>query len=411
MTLTFLPKGNICSPKEFKVGAAYCGLKKSKNLDICVLYSKLPAVAVAAFTTNKFRAAPVEFSEKIIRAKKKVSAIVINSGNANACTGLQGMENSQRMAKIASEALGISVTEMLVCSTGRIGVQLPMEKIKNGIESIIASGLSAKNGHKAAEAIMTTDLSKKECAVVFNAENKKITIASMTKGSGMISPKLETSFPHATMLSFITTDAVIDQDLLTETFNECVQNSFNKITVDGDMSTNDSVILLANGATGNKKINKGSQGAEIFKNALFQVMKKMAQSIVRDGEGATKFVAVETINARSEKDADLCSRAIANSLLCKTAWFGGDPNWGRIAAAAGYSGAKFNPAKTSIDYNNLPVILNGLSVGTPEAKLASEVAKKNIHIRINLAVGKYSATIWTNDISYDYVKINAEYKT
>jgi glutamate N-acetyltransferase/amino-acid N-acetyltransferase len=411
MTTTFLENGNICSPKGFRASAANCGLKKSGKPDICILFSESPALVAAAFTTNKFSAAPVNYSKGIAAKGKTVRAVMINSGNANACTGAQGDKNARAMAEITAKQLKVKKNEVLVCSTGRIGVQLPMEKIKYGIKTT-ASSLSNTKGGDAANAIITTDLVKKECAASFKTDDgKTVTIASMTKGSGMIAPQMKTVPLHATMLSFITTDALIDKAFLHKTFDNCVRATFNKITVDGDMSTNDTVILLANGAAENTKISANSKRSKQFSETLMNIMKKMAQSVVLDGEGATKFVTVNVRNASSEQDAEKCARAIANSLLCKTAWFGGDPNWGRVVAAAGYSGAKFNPSKTSLHYNGIPVIVKGMDAGTPEEKLAKTVAQKEILILIDLNAGTKSCEIWTNDISYDYVKINADYRT
>ncbi|HRU01632.1 MAG TPA: bifunctional ornithine acetyltransferase/N-acetylglutamate synthase, partial [Victivallales bacterium] len=276
---------------------------------------------------------------------------------------------------------------------------------------IIAKNLSAKNASDAAEAIMTTDLVKKEAAIVFKTfDGKEIFIGSMTKGSGMISPKMQT-FPHATMLSFISCDALVEKNFLRKVFDECIQSTFNKITVDNDMSTNDTVIMFCNGAATNKLINENSPDAANFAEALRLLMEKMAKSIVLDGEGVTKFVTVIVENAANREDAEKCARAIANSMLCKTAWFGGDPNWGRILAAAGYSGAEFSPEKVDLLYNDKFVIKKGKPEEIPEKELAEEVAKKEFVIKIRLGAGKKNCTIWTSDLSYDYVKINADYRT
>ncbi len=406
-----IPGGNICTPKGFLASALHCGLKKSGKPDICLLVSERPATAAAAFTTNKFRAAPVELSERTLAKSLPMRAIVVNSGNANACTGKKGMENARAMAAVTAKALGIKPGEVLVCSTGRIGVQLPMDKLEKGITAA-ATSLGADKGSDAAGAIMTTDLAKKECAVSFRTSGgPTVSIGAMTKGSGMISPKMRTAHPHATMLSFITCDADVEEQFLRKTFDSCVRRSFNMITVDNDMSTNDSVIMLANGAAGNRRITAKSPDAAKFADALLAVMEKMARSIVLDGEGATKFVTVLVEKARSDSDAELCARAICNSMLCKTAWFGGDPNWGRILAAAGYSGAKFSPDKTDLFYNRSAVIRKGRPVETPEEKLAREVSGKELLVRISLGAGKKSCTMWTSDLSYDYVKINADYRT
>ncbi len=411
MNIKFLADGNICSPKGFLASAVHCGLKKSGRADLCLIFSESPALATGAFTSNRFCAAPVTLSKNTIKKSSSIRAVVVNSGNANACTGSLGMKNAKAMLEFTAENLGISSKEVLVCSTGRIGIQMPMEKIRDGIIKS-ANSLDKNKGSDAASAIMTTDLVKKECAISFKTQNgEKITIGAMTKGSGMIAPQMLPAHPHATMLSFITTDANLDKDFLRESFNSCVSASFNKISVDGDMSTNDSVILLSNGTAKNNKIKRNTADANTFTEALHEIMTTMAKSIVLDGEGASKFVTIEIENARTEKDAELCARAISNSMLCKTAWFGGDPNWGRILAAAGYSGAKFNPSKVDLHYNKTAVISSGKPVDVPETKLAKEVAGKNLIVRLKLGAGNKSCTMWTSDLSYDYVKINADYRT
>ena len=408
--MRFLKDGNICTPREFYASAVVCGLKKNRKKDLCLIYSQKPAIVAAAFTSNKFSAAPVEVSKAKIRDSKHFRAIVINSGNANACTGEKGLHNARGMTSYAAKSLSIKDSEVLVCSTGRIGVQLPMRKIRDGIKNA-AKSLSVDNGHEAAEAIMTTDIVKKEAAICFSTKKGvKINIAAITKGSGMISPQMR-SFPHATMLSFITCDAAVEPSFLREIFGECVDFTFNKIVVDNDMSTNDTVIMLANGAAGNEIICKNSKDAANFTKALRLLMEKMAKSIVLDGEGATKFITVTIENAASHDDAEKCARSICNSMLCKTAWFGGDPNWGRILAAAGYSGAEFNPEDVDLFYNDKIVIRNGKPSEIPEHVLAKEVAKKRFTVRVRLGAGGKSCSMWTSDLSYDYVKINADYKT
>jgi len=408
--MEFIKSGNICSPKGFMASAVSCGLKKSQKKDLCILYSEKPAIVSAAFTTNKFCAAPVELCKEKLKKSSNFRAIVINSGNANACTGKEGIKNARETAVYAAKKLSVKSSEVLVCSTGRIGVQLPMQKIKTGID-IATKNLSAENGSVAAEAIMTTDLAKKEAAIVFKThDGKDIFMGSMTKGSGMISPKMQT-VPHATMLSFISCDAFVEKKFFQKVFDESVQLTFNRITVDNDMSTNDTVIMFCNGAAANKVINNNSPDAANFAKALRLLMEKMAKSIVLDGEGVTKFVTVIVENAANDEDAERCARSIANSMLCKTAWFGGDPNWGRILAAAGYSGAEFSPEKVDLLYNDSFVIKKGKPVAVSEEELAKEVAKKEFIIKIRLGAGRKNCTIWTSDLSYDYVKINAEYKT
>ncbi len=407
--IRILKDGCITSPAGFKSSGICAGLKKSGKPDMALIFSEKPAKSAAAFTSCLFAAAPVVYDREIIRKGKSVSAVIINSGNANACTGKKGLANTRAMASYTAELLGIKSDEVLVSSTGRIGVQLPMEKINAGIAKSVPA-LSPGGGHGSAVAIMTTDTRPKEIAVEVKIAGKTVTIGGMTKGAGMIAPGMN-AVPHATMLSYVTTDAEIDRRLLDKLLAEGVELSFNRITVDGDMSTNDTLIILANGAAGNKTIKAGSSDAKLFREALLHVLQFLAKAIVLDGEGVTKFVTINVRNAPTEKDAKLCAKSIANSLLCKTAWFGGDPNWGRVMAAAGYSGASFNPDKASLYYEKTPVVRNGQDAGTPEKVLAAIVQKKSFTISLDLKSGKHSAEVWTNDISYEYVKINADYHT
>ncbi len=407
--ITALSNGGITSPSGFKSSGICAGLKKSGKPDMALVWSETPAKTSAAFTSCLFAAAPVVYDREIIRKNKPVSAIIINSGNANACTGKKGMLNARSMACMTADLLGISPDAVLVSSTGRIGVQMPMDKISAGIGKAV-SGLSMNGGHESAVAIMTTDTRPKEIAASIRISGKTVTIGGMAKGAGMIAPGMKT-VPHATMLSYVTTDAAIDSRLLDNLLAEGTDLSFNRITVDGDMSTNDTLIVMANGTAGNRTIKSNSKEAGLFRNALLHVLQFLAKAIVLDGEGVTKFVTIKVLNAPSLKDANLCAKSIANSLLCKTAWFGGDPNWGRVMAAAGYSGASFNPDKASLYYEKTPVVRNGQDAGTPEKVLALIVQKKSFTITLDLKSGKHSTEVWTNDISYEYVKINADYHT
>ena len=404
-----IKNGGITSPAGFMASGICAGLKKSGKTDMALLFSETPARASAAFTTCLFAAAPVVLGRETLKKNSNVSAVIVNSGNANACTGKQGLKNARRMAELTAKQLGVKPSSVLVSSTGRIGVQMPMGKIEAGIKKA-CSALSANGGHASALAIMTTDTCPKEIAVSFDISGEKITIGGMTKGSGMIAPGMQT-VPHATMLAYVTTDAVIDAKFLNKCLAEGTGKSFNRITVDGDMSTNDTLIILANGKAGNREMKSGSKDGAVFKEALFHVLEHLAKAIVLDGEGVTKFVTVKVLNAPSRKDATICAKAIANSLLCKTAWFGGDPNWGRVMCAAGYSGASFNPEKTCLFYDNTPVVKNGQDAGTPESVLSKVVQNKSFTITLDLKSGKESTEVWTGDISYQYVKINADYHT
>ena len=335
-------------------------------------------------------------------------ACVVNSGVANACTGLEGYENTRRTAALAADALKVSPDQELVASTGRIGVQIPMDKIEKGIREGVKL-LSPEGGSAAAHAILTTDTRPKELAVSFTVNGRKVTVGGCCKGAGMISPHMVTA-PHATMICVITTDAEADNSYLSRVIGKAVEASFNRITVDNDMSTNDTVLLLANGASG-VKIAKNSEGADLFEDAVRMVAEHLARSIVYDGEGVTKFVSVEVSGAANDRDAELAARAIANSPLCKTAWFGCDPNWGRILAAAGYSGATFLPENVSVYFDETPVVRGGLDAGTPESELAELMKRREFAVKVDLGEGNSACTIWTGDFTYEYVKINADYHT
>ncbi len=404
----FVENGSVTSPLGFLACGVIAGLKKNKAPDLAMIESETECSFAATFTSNLFPAAPVQYDREICANSPKIRAVVANSGVANACTGLDGYNNAKRMAELTAGALSVPVGQVMIASTGRIGVQLPMDLIENGIREA-AKSLTHNGGSSAAHAIMTTDTRPKELAVSFPVGDRIVTIGGMCKGAGMIAPKMAVA-PHATMLCFLTTDADIDNALLSELLGNAVEASFNHITVDNDMSTNDTVILMANGASG-AKIGKGSEAAEHFAEALGMVTEHLARSIVFDGEGVTKFVTVEVTGAASERDAELAARAIANSPLCKTAWFGCDPNWGRILAAAGYSGAVFSQENVSLDFDELPVVRGGLDAGTPESELAELMKRREFTVKIDLGEGEASATIWTSDFTYEYVKINADYHT
>ncbi len=405
--LDFVEDGGVTSPRGFLAAGVAAGLKASGRPDLAIIFSEKPASFAGVFTSNLFPAAPVQLCRERVLTQSKAQAVVVNSGNANACTGLEGFKNALKMAEATAAALSIPHEMTLVASTGRIGVQLPMDKVLKGIETA-AKALSRKGGADATAAIMTTDTRPKEVAVSFLAGGKTVTIGGICKGAGMIAPDMKA--PHATMLCFITTDAAIENALLLELLAESADSSFNRITIDGDMSTNDTVLALANGLSG-AEIRKGSKEAATFKSALSMVAEHLARSIVLDGEGVTKFISVEVAGAASEADARRCAKAIANSLLCKTAWFGCDPNWGRVLAAAGYSGATFSPESVSLDYDELPVVRNGMDAGTPEKELAEVLKRPEFAVRLDLGEGSGAHTVWTGDISYEYVKINADYHT
>lgn len=399
-------EGSIELPKGFLASGIFAGIKKSKK-DIALIYSEKVANAAAVFTTNKVKAAPVLLDMKRIE-KGIAQAIIINSGNANACTGEKGFEDAVNMAKKVSQLLKIDEENVLVCSTGVIGVPLPMEKVLKGIEAA-AENLSTEGGYQAAEAIMTTDTFLKGVTAKFVIEGKIVTMTGFAKGSGMIHPNM------ATMLSFILTDASITKVALNKAFKETVDKTYNMISVDGDMSTNDTAIILANGGAQNKIIEEGTHEFDIFYRALEHVNKTLAKLIVKDGEGATKFMEVNVINAKTEKDARLAAKSIVNSNLVKTAIFGEDANWGRILAAVGYSGADFDASRVDIYLKSMKgeikVCENGGYIFFDEA-LAKEILKeKEITVTVDMKAGEYSANSWGCDLSYDYVKINGSYRT
>ena len=402
--------GGATSASGFEAAGVTCGLKRSGKADLALLFSAAPCNAAGTFTSNLFPAAPVVLCRERIEGGAGIRAIVVNSGVANACTGELGMKYAYETAKLAADALGIDETQALSCSTGRIGVQLPMDKIAAGIKAA-AAAKKPDGGHEAALAIMTTDTRPKECAASFMVGGKKVTVGGMTKGAGMIAPHMYPAVPHATMLCFVTTDAAASNADLTKFLAEAVEVSFNRITVDNDMSTNDTCLLLANGASGAKIAYDGSESANLFAAALCHVVQTLAKGMVMDGEGSSKFVEVVVTGAKDAAQAHICAKAIADSMLCKTAWFGCDPNWGRILAAAGYSGAQFSPENVSLDYDDKPVVRGGMDAGTPEAVLSELMKTGSFTVHIDLGAGVASDVMWTSDITYDYVKINADYHT
>ena len=404
----FVENGGVTSPAGFLACGVCAGFKRNGGNDMALIVSERDCSFAGTFTSNLFPAAPVRYCREICAGSKNVRAIAVNSGVANACTGLQGYQNTLRTAALTADALNIAPRQVLVASTGRIGVQVPMDKIEKGIREGVKL-LSRDGGSAAAHAILTTDTRQKELAISFAVDGRKVTVGGCCKGAGMISPHMVTA-PHATMIAVITTDAEAENSYLSSVIGNAVNASFNKITVDNDMSTNDTVILMANGASG-VRIGKKTEGAQLFENAVRMVAEHLARSIVFDGEGVSKFVSVEVSGAANEKDAELAARAIANSPLCKTAWFGCDPNWGRILAAAGYSGASFLPENVSVYFDETPVVRGGLDAGTPESELAELMKHREFSIRIDLGEGNSSCTIWTGDFTYEYVKINADYHT
>ena len=399
--------GSVTSVPGFRAAGVTAGFKRSGAPDFAMIASDVPANFAGAFTSCTFAAAPGQVCRKRVLESEYLRAAAINSGNANACTGATGIANAERTCELVAVRLGVKPEEVAVSSTGRIGVQMPMATIERGID-LAAAALSDKGGPTAAEAIMTTDTVPKSVALQLEIGGKTVTIGAMTKGAGMIDPAM--TVPHATMLCYITTDVKADNALLRDMIGANVADSFNRITVDGDMSTNDTTIVMANGLSG-IELKAGTPEAALFQEALLTVMQDLARRMVMDGEGATKFVTVKVVHSRSKENAKLCAEAVANSLLCKTAWFGGDPNWGRVVAALGYSGATFDPDKTDIYYDGMPVVRQGGDAGTPESALCGIVKQREFTVLVDQNEGDAEYWVWTSDISYEYVKINADYHT
>ncbi len=399
--------GNIIAPKGFKAGSVHCGLKRDKkNHDIGIIFSEQSCKAAALFTTNQIVAAPIKLSRKVVK-NGKAHAIVVNSGNANACTGKKGEKDAETMALLISGHLNIKPDEVIVASTGIIGHHLPMANIKSGI-SKSSECLGNKNTHAIgiAKAIMTTDLTHKHIAVKTKIGGKEITIGAIAKGSGMISPNM------ATMFCFITTDAAISLSTLKSCIKRSTESSFNQITVDGHMSTSDMVAVLANGMAHNRTITSSTKNdLAQFQKALDYVTLNMAKEIVKDGAGATKFIQIEIHEAKSTSDAKKIARTIAKSPLVKTAISGEDPNWGRIVSAAGYAGVTLDESKLKLSVNKTTIYKKGLPVTPAPKRLNSVMKKKEITIQLHLGMGNKSTTLWTCDLSKEYVSINADYHT
>jgi glutamate N-acetyltransferase/amino-acid N-acetyltransferase len=423
--------GAITAPRGFHAAGVFCDIKKlgtgkgsnkGRKRDLGILVSEVPASVAGLFTTNQVCAAPVKVS--VARASlDSARAIVANSGNANACTGAVGLRDAEVMTEMVASRLGLPASEVLVCSTGRIGVTLPMANVEQGIADAVALlSASEESGHQLTESIMTSDTRPKEVAVEFVMNGRRVRLAGICKGAGMIQPGMSATgrrpaaIPlHATMLCFLTTDAAIESPALKAALEAAVAQSFNRITVDGDMSTNDSVIVLANGLAGNKSLKLAQRrGADFvrFQEALDYVTLELAKLIVRDGEGVSRFITVRVSGAESFADADAAARAVANSELVKTSWCGGDPNWGRILDALGYSAAKLEEEKVSLGYS-LPgsdtvmlALQRGQPASTPLAALKKITALKEFDLHIDLGLGSGEAVIYTADLTEEYVDFN-----
>lgn len=405
--MKILKNASITTVKGIKAAGISCGLKKSEKKDLCLIYSKEKSIAAGAFTQNKVKAAPVILSMTNIE-NTNTQALIINSGNANACNGENGYKDAIKMTELVSENLNISPKEVLVQSTGIIGLPLPMDKITSGINNICTK-LSKDGGNDAALAILTTDTFPKQVTVQMEIDNKTVTLSGIAKGSGMIHPNM------ATMLGNLFTDINISKELLKKIFKESVDNTFNMISVDGDTSTNDMCIIMANGAAKNKLIDSENEDLKIFKDALDYVNKTLAKLIAKDGEGATKLLEVSVLNGKTKKDSKLVAKSIITSNLTKCAFFGEDANWGRILCAVGYSEADFNIENIDIhlnaNENSMQVVKNGAGVPFNEDHIKEILKEDEINILVDLKDGKYNAKAWGCDLSYQYVKINGSYRS
>jgi len=401
--IEFIPGGTVTSPMGFHAGATYAGInrKAKHHLDLGILWSEVPSVAVALFTTNRIKAAPVILCQQRLQVGR-ARALVVNSGCANAFTGEQGLADAAEMAELAAEAMGLPPEDVLAASTGVIGPPLPMKLIRAGIERIV---VSTDGGHKLAEAMITTDTMPKETAVAVKIDGGEFIIGGVAKGSGMIHPNL------ATMLCLLTTDTAVDLDFLKLALRKAVDISFNMVSVDGDTSPNDMVLIMANGRARNEPMSQGSGQADVFQQALDKVCIYLAKSIARDGEGATKLIQVTVNEAVSAAEARLAARAVVSSPLVKAAVHGGDPNWGRIMAAAGRSGAEVVEAKIDLYIGDICLVKAGRPLPSSKRRLAQALSGSEVPISLNLNLGTATATAWGCDLSEEYVTINSQYTT
>lgn len=403
-------KGGVTAAKGFKAASTAAGIKYQNRQDMAMIYSEVPCNAAGTFTKNLVKAAPVKWDQNVVYETKKAQAVVINAGIANACTGEEGMGYCKQTAAKVSEVLGTPENQVLVASTGVIGKQLPIDRICAGIDAMVpllAGGY--EKGHAAAKAIMTTDTHEKEVAVEVVLGGKTVTIGGMCKGSGMIHPNM------CTMLSFVTTDAAISQELLLEALKADVEDTYNMISVDGDTSTNDTCILLANGLAGNAEITEKNADYEAFCKALNFINESLAKQMAGDGEGATALFEVKVIGAASREQAKILSKAVITSNLTKAAIYGHDANWGRILCAMGYSGAQFDPEKVDLFFQSaagkMQIIKDGVALDYSEDEATKILSEPEVTAIADVKMGDATATAWGCDLTYDYVKINADYRS
>ena len=405
--MKIIETGTVTSPKGFLGVGEHVGIKKEKK-DLALIYSTVAAKAVGTFTQNVVKAAPVLWDKMIVENYDHARVIAINSGVANACTGQEGTENNEEFAKIVADNFSINKEEVLICSTGVIGKQLPMEVIKNGVEQVKPL-LKEDGGMDVATAILTTDTKAKHLAVEIELGGKTVTIGACCKGSGMIHPNM------ATMLGFITTDCNISKTLLNKALKEIIPDTFNMISVDRDTSTNDTVLLLANGLADNPEINEENADYQVFKEALYYVNEFLAKAIAGDGEGATKLLEVQVHGANSINQAKVIAKSVCTSPLVKTAIYGNDANWGRLLCAMGYSGEQFDPynvdLKIASEFGTLQLVAKGMATDYSEELATKILSSSEVKAIIDIHNGNYQATAWGCDLTYDYVKINADYRS
>ncbi len=402
--------GGVTAAQGFLAAGMAAGIKKGNTKDMAMIYSEKPCVCAGTFTTNVVKAAPVKWDQKVVKESPWAQAVVCNSGIANACTGQEGYSYCEKTARAAGEALGIPTESVLVASTGVIGMQLPIDTLEAGVKKLTPLLSSTREAAVlAAESIMTTDTVKKEAAVELELSGKKVTIGGMCKGSGMIHPNM------CTMLSFITTDVDIDKELLAQALRESVEDSYNMISVDGDTSTNDTVLVMANKMAGNPAITEKNQDYQTFKEALHYVNTSLAKQIAGDGEGATALFEVTVTGAASKKEAAILAKSVITSNLTKAAIFGHDANWGRILCAMGYSGVSFDPEKVDLSFKSqageIAIMKDGVGVDFSEEEATKILSERKVTVLADIKAGEESATAWGCDLTYDYVKINADYRS
>ncbi len=403
-------EGGVTAAKGFKAASTAAGIKYKDRTDMAMIYSEVPCKAAGTFTTNVVKAAPVKWDQDIVKNSLYAQAVVVNAGIANACTGAEGFGYCKDTAAAAAEALGVPENAVLVASTGVIGKQLPMDKLAAGVKMMAPLlDSSLESGTSAAKAIMTTDTVKKEVAVQVEIGGQTVTIGGMCKGSGMIHPNM------CTMLAFVTTDAAISKEMLQQALSEDIKDTYNMISVDGDTSTNDTVLLLANGMAGNPEIKEAGADYDAFKQALNYINETLAKKMAGDGEGCTALFEVKVIGAESKEQAVILSKSIITSSLTKAAIFGHDANWGRILCAMGYSGAQFDPEKVDLFFESaagkMQIIENGVALDYSEEEATKILSEPEVTAIADVKMGDACATAWGCDLTFDYVKINADYRS